>query len=225
MTQLLQRELEVLERQLLSLSAMSEEMIAKSCIALTKRDRSMAKEVIQMDIDLDHREVEIEEECLKILAIRQPLARDLRRTAAILKINSDLERIGDLAVNIAQTAERLINLQINQGTILQIPADLEQMATLARMMVSGALDAFIQLRFDLATEICAGDDAVDRLHDTVNQELILRISQTPQDAQGLIWLTQVAHHLERIADHATNIAEDAMYLVEGAITRHKRKQI
>jgi phosphate transport system protein len=223
MSQVLQRELEGLERQLLSLSAMAEEMIAKSYIALSRRDRRLASEVVQMDSVLDQREVEIEEECLKILAIRQPLARDLRRTAAILKINVDLERIGDLAVNIAQTTERLIDEFAISGDQQRVPSELEQMATIARSMVSGALDAFIQLRPDLASEVCDRDDAVDRLQEDVNQELMARAIQAPQEVQRMFLLMQVTHSLERIADHATNIAEDALFLVEGSIARHKRK--
>ncbi len=222
MARQLQHDLETIERELLSLSAMTEEMIAKACIALSHRDASMALEVVAMDQEVDLREVEIEEECLKILAIRQPLGKDLRRTTAILRINNDLERIGDLAVNIAQVAQRLMKLSVTGFASPPIPADLEQMASLARGMVSGALDAFIQLNVELATEVCKRDDAVDQLQDEINQQMLDRVMQSPSEASGAFQLMQITHNLERIADHATNIAEDALYLVDGRIARHRR---
>jgi phosphate transport system protein len=164
---------------------------------------------------VDEREVRIEEDCLKILALHQPVASDLRRAAAILKINNDLERIGDLAVNIAEVAQRLLT-----ASALTIPEKLQQMATIARAMVGAALDAFVQMDVVAAAGVCSRDDEVDRLKIEVEREL-LELAKDDIQLSSCFQLCLVAEQLERIADHATNIAEDAIYLVDGEIARHR----
>lgn len=215
-----QRDLERVERELVALAAMAEEMIAKACAALLRRDVATAREVIAMDLALDAREVQIEEECLKILAIHQPLATSLRRAMAVLRINVDLERIGDLAVNIAEGLERRGGLPA-----LHLPSELEEMATLAGRMVHDALDAFLARDVARAREICRRDDRVDAMAARIHEGLLARAREVPTELDGVLLVMRITHELERVADHATNIAEDALYLVEGRIARHARRRI
>lgn len=216
MSRHLQRDLEAIERELLALSSIAEDMIAKACFALMQRQVDVAEEVVAADGSLDEREVKIEEDCLKILALHQPVASDLRRTAAILKINNDLERIGDLAVNIAEVAIRLAPLPA-----LTIPDALTRMSTAAQAMVGASLDAFVQMDVVAAADVCRRDDEVDNLLTRLERELLVEGGAVVGQQAAAFQLCLVAHYLERIADHATNIAEDAIYLVGGEITRHR----
>ncbi len=216
MSKHLQRDLEGIERELLALSAIAEEMIAQACFSLIRRQVSLAEEVVRTDGIVDEREVKIEEDCLKILALHQPVASDLRRVAAVLKINNDLERIGDLAVNIAETAQRLM-----ASPPLTIPEKLQQMSTITQAMVGASLDAFVQMNVVAAADVCRRDDEVDSLRNEVERELLEIAQQQPECLHATFRLGMVAQYLERIADHATNIAEDAIYLVGGEIARHR----
>jgi phosphate transport system protein len=215
----LQRELEKLKRRILSLSALVEESVRKAVHALERRDERLAAKVIESDVDVDHAEVDLEEECLKILALHQPVAIDLRFIVAALKINNDLERIGDLAVNVAERAQYLA-----AHDRLDIPFDFVGMAEKAQAMVRQSLDALVNLDANAAREVCAMDDEVDDL----NREMYIRVQEGIRgDAgqmPGLIHLLSASRHLERIADHATNIAEDVIYMVEGEIVRHHAEQ-
>ncbi len=212
----LERDIEALEQLLLAMSAQVECMIGKAWRALSERDQQLATEVIDADASVDQQEVHIEEECLKILALHQPVAIDLRRTATILKVNNDLERIADLAVNIAERAVRLRN-----ATDFEIPASLRTMAESARVMLANALNALVRLAPDAALRVCEADDEVDRCNAEVVTDLYQGMLQDPSRIGPSIHCLAVARHLERIGDLATNIAEDVVYLVRGDIARHR----
>ncbi len=216
MSKHLQRDMENIHREILSLSAIVEEMIDKATLSLSSRRHELADEVIATDDLVDQREVRIEEECLKMLALHQPVAIDLRRVATVLKVNNDLERIADLAVNIAERSQ-----SIDEYPEFPVPETLAHMVALATQMVRSALDAFVNLDAQAARRIMRMDDDVDR-H---NRDIILELQSLMQERNELIppalHCFSVARHIERIADHASNIAEDVIYLVEGDIVRHK----
>jgi len=191
-------------------------MIDSAGRCLFEPNRELAREVIEADKQVDQREVAIEEECLKMLALHQPVAIDLRRIAAVLKINHDLERIGDLAVSIVQRADCL-----HQRPDFRMPAKLERMARLATSMVRGTLNAFVDSDVDAAREICLSDDQVDDINREIIDELITLMKQQPAMVEPAMHCFSATRHLERIADHATNIAEDVIYLVQGEIVRHR----
>jgi phosphate transport system protein len=215
MSKHLERDLETLEREILDQSSRVEEMIAKACQALLDRRGDIASEVAASEIEINVREVKIEEECLKILALHQPVAVDLRRTATILKINTELERIADLAVNIA---ERTISLV--EHPEFEIPARLERMFIRATDMVHEALDAFVDQNVDAAREVCRRDDEVDEYNRRVIDDLLETMRLRPDLVEAALHFFSVCRHVERIGDCATNIAEDVIYLVEGEIARH-----
>src|SRR5947209_13376409 len=211
----LQRDLEYLQRDLLALAASVEEAIHKAIRALRQREGDPAEEVIAGDSQIDQEENHIEEECLKILALHQPVAVDLRRIAAALKINTDLERMGDLAEDIAERALHLARLPV-----VPIPEKLQRMTDLAIAMVRQSLDAFVNLDARYARRVCRLDDEVDRYNNEIIQELMGMMQESPARVEAGLSLFSATRHLERIADHATNIAEDVVYLVEGTIIRH-----
>lgn len=216
MSKHLEREIENLKKRVLALSATVEDNVYKAVRALTERNSSLAEEVIASDDrDIDQTEIEIEEECLKVLALHQPVAGDLRFIVAILKINSDLERMGDLAVNIAERAAFLAS-----RARVEIPLDLALMAEKTKEMVRRSLDALVNRDSGLAREVLVDDDEVDAM----NREMYIRIQdairRNPEELESLIHLLSCSRHLERIADHATNVAEDVVYMVEGVIVRH-----
>lgn len=215
MSKHLERDLELLEREILDQSSRVEDMIAKACQALIERRGDMAAEVISSESDINVREVQIEEECLKILALHQPVAVDLRRTATVLKINSELERIADLAVNIA---ERTISLV--EYPQFELPHKLELMFRRASDMVHEALNAFVDLNVNSAREVCRRDDEVDEYNRRIIAELLDRMRSNPDLVEVGLHFFSVCRHVERIGDCATNIAEDVIYLVEGEIARH-----
>jgi phosphate transport system protein len=216
MSKHLQRDLENVQREILALSAMVEETIDKASRSLCERRADLAAEVLRGDDEIDRREVRIEEECLKMLALHQPVAVDLRRIAMVIKINSDLERIADLAHNIAERAEFLAT----QPTF-PIPAKLNRMVELATMMVRTAIDVFVNLNPRAARRVCALDEQVDQLNREIIEELYELMRSQPDMVAAAMHCFSAARHVERIADHATNIAEDVIYLVEGEIARHR----
>lgn len=215
MTIHLLRELETLKRLILELSAMVENALELAVDAVQKRDEATAHVVIERDREIDHREVIVEEECLKLLALYQPVAADLRYIVAMLKINNDLERVGDLAVNIAERA-----VFLSHENPIAAPFDFEEMSKLTRQMLLQARDAMIQRDVALARSVCALDDQVDAIHRAMYEAVKQAIREHPQDLDALIHLLSVSRNLERVADHATNIAEDVIYMVEGRIIRH-----
>jgi phosphate transport system protein len=214
----LHREIEKLKRKILALSAIVEESVRRSIRSVEERDSSLAERVIKTDLEIDQTEIDVEEECLKMLALHQPVAIDLRFIVAVLKINNDLERIGDMAVNIAERA-----MFLNTQTKFDIPFRLRGMAEKAQAMLHRALDALVNLNSSLALEVCAADDEVDDHYRAMFEQVVAEIQSNPQDAECLINLLSVSRYLERIADHATNIAEDVIYMIEGAIVRHGAK--
>jgi phosphate transport system protein len=213
----LQNDLERLKKAVLDIGTMVEESLSKAITALNKRDRVLAEAVIDGDHEIDRKEVLIEEDCLKILALHQPVAKDLRLVVAILKMNNDLERVGDLAVNIAQRAHSLASTDP-----LPIPKALNVMANKAKDMVKKSIDSLVESDSRLATEVCVADDEVDNLQRVLFAVLQDEIKKTPQRIEQYIQLLSVTRYLERVADQATNIAEDVIYMVEGDVVRHHR---
>jgi len=218
MSKLLEKEIEQLRRKIMALSVLVEEGVVRAIKALNERDEILAREVLSSDEEIDRIEVEIEEDCLKILALHQPVASDLRYIIAMLKINADLERIGDLAVNIAHRAKSVARIK---GTVPKL--DFDGMAKRVRVMLLDSLKAMIDLNPELARKVCSSDDEIDDLNRTLHRELVAMIQKHPDQAETLTYYMSVARNLERIGDHATNIAEDVIYLVEGDIVRHSLK--
>ncbi len=211
----LNRDLENLQRRVLSLASAVEQTVDRAMRALFDRDLELATALMESDTPIDMEENQIEEDCLKILALHQPVAVDLRRVASILKINNDLERMADLAVNIAERATELA-----RGPEVPVPPLFRQMTDLTNSMVRYSLDAFVKLDSALAKRICRMDDEVDRYNREIIDQVSAYMRQTPANVDLGLHLFSAARHLERIADHATNIAEDVVYLVEGKIIRH-----
>jgi phosphate transport system protein len=211
----LQREIEKLKKDLLSLCALVEDQVHKAVRSLLERDARLAESVEKGDDNVDRREVEVEEECLKILALYQPVAIDLRMIIAVMKINNDLERIGDLAVNISHKAKAF-----NADPAAEIPVDLEVMWQKAQGMLRDSVSSLIEMNVALAVDVCKRDEEVDRMkHDNRNAVEDL-IGEQPSLVRPLLRIMAVSRNLERIADCATNIAEDVIYIVEGKIVRH-----
>lgn len=211
----LARDMEKLKKDLLTMGAMVEEAIYEAVTALRDRRPEVARDVIEGDDRIDRWEVEVEEECLKILALHQPVAKDLRFIASVMKINSDLERMGDLAVNIAERAAFLASLPP-----IPVPHQLGPMAEAAMRMARESLDAFVNCDSETARRICKADDEVDGYNREVIHELQELMERHPETIPRATHLFSVSRQLERIADHATNIAEDVVYMVEGEIIRH-----
>lgn len=216
MTKHLQRELEILKKELLLLCAMVEESVFDAVKAVQEADTALAQKVIDGDRAIDLREIEIEEECLKVLALHQPVAGDLRFIVVALKINNDMERIGDLAANIADRALALARLKDPR-----IPLDLRGMAADAQKMLKQALDALVNLDAKLAAEVLQADSAVDRVHRAMHEYAYEQIRRSPEEGEKSMLILSVSRNLERIADLATNIAEDVIYMIEGEIVRHQ----
>jgi phosphate transport system protein len=216
MSKHLERDLDNLQRDILALAASVETAIHKAIRALIERKTTLAQEVIDGDHQIDMEENHVEEECLKMLALHQPVAIDLRRIVAALKINTDLERMGDIAEDIAERAIHLASLPQ-----VPIPARLQRMTDVTTSMVRQSLDAFVNLDARLARLVCRLDDEVDSLNDAIIKELIDTMQQSADMVAPALSLFSATRHLERIADHATNIAEDVVYLAEGEIIRHR----
>jgi len=216
MSKHLERDLDNLQRDLITLASSVEEAIQKATNALKGRQSDLAQEVIDGDNVIDQEENYIEEECLKLLALHQPVAVDLRRITAALKINNELERMADLAEDIAERALHLASLPP-----IGVPDKLQRMTDLAASMVRQSLDAFVNLDGHLARLVCRLDNEVDRYNDEIIKELIQSMQSSPTMVEPGLSLFSATRHVERIADHATNIAEDVVYLVEGEIIRHR----
>lgn len=211
----LQREVDHIKQRLLSLSALVEEQLRMALRAIVDSDQDLARAVCDRDNQVDQLEVEIEEECLKTLALYQPVAVDLRFLVAVLKINNDLERIGDLAVNLARKSGKLASM-----SSLDAPFDLTTMWERTQAMLRDSIDALVNLDARLADSVCIRDDEVDAMKHHIRRLGQEMIEQEPARAESLLTLMAVARNLERVADHATNIAEDVIYMVEGRIIRH-----
>ena len=219
MTKHFQNELDRLKKKLLTLSAIVEESVEKAVRSISNRDVQLAREVIENDRSIDLLEVEVEEECLKVLALHQPVAVDLRFVVAVLKINNDLERIGDLAVNIAERSSYL-----GQKEPIEMPFDFATMEKKTRLMLEKAIDSLIQMNLEVAREVGAADDEIDAINREMYDQVAKGIRNSPDQADRLIHCLSISRHLERIADYATNIAEDVIYMIEGQIVRHQPEE-
>jgi phosphate transport system protein len=207
------------KKELLTLCGMVEDNFWQAVKSIKNRDEKLAQKVIDSDVQTDQMEVNVEEDCLKILALHQPVAIDLRFIITSLMINNDLERIGDLAVNIAECSQLL-----SSQKPVDMPFDFEAMAEKTEAMVKKSLDALINIDCDLAGEVCQADDEIDAINRHMYDQVKDQIKQNPENIEALIHLLSVSRHLERIADHATNIAEDVIYMVKGEIVRHQTEK-
>jgi len=212
----LQTELFQLKREILQIAAMVESATDKALVALTDRQPDLAQEVIDNDYLINDTEVRIEEECLKIMALYQPVATDLRFVITVLKVNNDLERVGDLAVNIAERA-----LYLGQREQLPFVVDLPGMIADVKVMLTGSLDALTNRDTTLARRIIAMDDLVDDANYKIYKAIQQEMFKDPSIMKRALHLLSSSRHLERIADLATNICEDVVYMVEGEVIRHQ----
>lgn len=212
----LQRDLDEVTRSLLEVAAMVEDMIAKSLRALRERSVDLAHEVQRQDRVIDAREIEVEEECLKILALHSPVASDLRMVVTYLKVNNDLERAGDLARNLAERAESLAVAEP-----VEVPREIWTMAERIPKMLRAALDAVVNGETELARSVIAEDEVVDRSHEAMYGVVRTMIEEQPESAGTSIQFLSISRYLERMADLATNIAEDVVFLVDGEVVRHQ----
>ena len=215
MTIRFQRELDKIKKSILSLGTLVEDRVRIAVKAIENRDLEAAKKLIASDHEVDEMEVEIEEECLKIMALHQPVAIDLRFLVAVIKINNELESIGDQVVNIAQRVE-----VIADHKDYDIFFDYSKMADKAQDMLKKSLDALVNMDVDLAFKVILLDDEVDELKNIAYDKIKKAMSENPDIPGFLINLLLISRHLERLGDHATNIAEEVIYMVEGEIVRH-----
>jgi len=212
----LEKELERLKKLIYSLSTRVDENLELAVKSIQDGDIELAQKVIEGDKLIDELEVEVEEECLKALALYQPVAIDLRFIIAVMKMTNDLERIGDLAADMAKNG-----IAINQAAKPKIPLDLHQMTYLVKTSVRKSLDALINIDPYLAREVIADDGEINSMKAEMKAEIVAALQHEPEHAESLITLLAVTHRLERIGDHACNIAEDVIYMVEAEIVRHQ----
>ena len=212
----LEKELDRLKKLIYTLGARVDENLELSVKSFQEHDVELAKKVIEADHEIDELEVEVEEECLKALALYQPVAIDLRFIIAVMKMNSDLERIGDLASDIAKNG-----ITISQSTMPRIPLDLNQMSYLAKAIVRKSLDSLLNIDAYLAREVLKDDEEINAMKSDMKTEIMEALQKDPQHAEVLMTILAVTHRLERIGDHACNIAEDVIYMVEAEIIRHQ----
>ncbi|MCB1216998.1 phosphate signaling complex protein PhoU [bacterium] len=212
----LTRDMSSIERHILEIGGLVESSIQKAIAALAGQRPELAQEVLELDQTIDQLEVDIEEDCLKLLALHQPVATDLRFIVASIKVNSTLERMGDLACNIARSALRLSQMPTPAGR-----PQLTALAEQVRAMVGDSLKALVNLDAGLARAVIARDDVIDAANERIINELTDNLVANPQNSQQNIELMMSSRHLERIADQATNIAEDVVFMVEGEIIRHQ----
>jgi phosphate transport system protein len=215
----LQRAIDHLKKMILSVGAMVEDIVHLAVKSIEECDVELAEKVKKQDAEIDAMEVEVEEECLKILALHQPVAIDLRFIIATLKINNDLERIGDLAVNIANRV-----LSMGQKEV-QIPYDFPAMSDTTKQMLKWSLDALVNLDIDLARTVLYMDDEIDNINRNMYSQTMDCIRKDLKHLEQYILYLSISRYMERIADHITNIAEDVIYMVEGNIVRHRMESM
>jgi len=208
-------ELEHLKEMLLKMAALAEAAIRKSVDSLVERESELASQVIREDQQINTYDVKIDEECIRLLALKQPMGKDLRFITTAMKITTDLERIADNAVNIAERA-----LELNQEPLLKPYIDIPRMSRIAQGMVRDTIEAFVHDDVRLAMDVIMRDDQVDDLNELVWKELMLIMTRDPSTVSRAVKITYISKYLERIGDHATNIAETVVYMVEGKIIRH-----
>jgi len=209
-----------LKQRLLTMSARAEALLDMAVDALLTRDSGKAEAVLAGDREVDQLEVDVETMSVQLLALQQPLARDLRFIISAIKASSDLERVGDHAVNIAQSAQRLIESRM----VITPDAAIEEMARRARQMLSQAIDAFVRADGGLGRAVCLMDDEVDKLNDSLQRIVVTHILEDPKTISTALELLLVGRNLERVADLSTNIGEDAVYLAEGKQIKHRLEQ-
>jgi phosphate transport system protein len=212
-------ELDELQKQLLEMAGLVESAIHQSIDALVRRDEQVAKEVLWKEALINQKDLDIDEFATRLLALYQPMARDMRFLTAVIKMNGDLERMGDLAVNITQRA-----LSLMHDSPVKPLVDIPRMAYLAEAMVRNSLDALVKRDEALARNVLLSDDEVDRLRDAVYKELVAFMQEERTTIPRAVDLMFIAHNLERIADHATNIAEDVLFLMKGIDVRHHAEE-
>jgi phosphate transport system protein len=215
MERTLDQHLNRIRQNLLKMGGMVEQMIDHAMRSLVDRDNTLAQVVLDQDVEVDRLEMEIDEQVLTVMARNQPTAIDLRFLVAVMKINNDLERMGDSAVNIVQSV-----LHLNEEPPLKPYIDLPRMSELAQKMVRESLDAFVGKDADAARTVLATDDVIDALYRQIFRELLTFMIEDPKTVSRALHLLLTARNMERIADHATNIAEDVIYYVEGRDVRH-----
>ncbi|HUG54169.1 MAG TPA: phosphate signaling complex protein PhoU [Vicinamibacteria bacterium] len=214
-----EHELQALKNRLLNMGALVEERVHQSIQALMERSLESAEAIVRGDQEVNTLQIEIDDRCLKLLALQQPMASDLRLITAAMKINADLERIGDQAVNVAENAVKLMS-----APPLKPLLDLPRMAEMAERMTRDSLDAFVRRDSSLAREVLGRDDEVDGLKDTIFRVLLTYMMADPGTIERALALILISRNLERIADHATNIAEDVIFLVEARDVRHHHEE-
>lgn len=215
LTRHFQEELELLQRRLLTMGGLAEERVRDAVAALTDRDAALIHQVLEGDGPINELHIEIDDRCFKLLALHQPMAADLRAIVAAVKVNTDLERVGDLAVNIAEASKRS----------LQHPAagpldDIARMSAIAQRMLRDALDAFVRRDTGMARAVLAEDDTLDALKSDISRRLLTCMRTDSSTIETCLQLILVSRHLERIGDHATNIAEDVIFMVSAQDVRH-----
>ena len=210
-----QEELELLQERLLTMGGLAEEHVREAVRSLTNRDPGLVEHVLSGDEPINDLHIEIDDRCFKLLALHQPMAADLRAIVAAVKINTDLERVGDLAVNIAEAAKRYL-LHAPVKPLIDIP----RMADIAQGMLRDALDAFVRRDVAMAEAVIGEDDRLDALKTQIFRELLTYMLSDPQTIEPSLDLILVSRHLERIGDHATNIAEDVIFMVSARDVRH-----
>lgn len=215
MSEHLIREIDNVKKSIISLGTLVEESLRESVRAFVERDTELAQKVIDGDERIDKAEIEVEEDCLRILALYQPVAIDLRYIVSVLKINNDLERIGDLASNLAQRARSL-----STKLPIDVPRSIPRMTEVVQDMLKKSLDALVRADTELAREVLSADDEVDKLHSRLYPIVQEKIESEPAKIAEWIQLLGISRYLERAADHTTNIAEDVIYMVDGGIVRH-----
>jgi len=215
-----QLELEELKDKLLAMSGLVESAVSRSITAVVQKDRKLAEEVLQNESLVNQMEIEIDNQAINLLALHQPMAGDLRLITAAIKINTDLERMGDLAVNIARAALDLIGEPAARPLV-----DIPHMGRLVQSMVRTALDSFVAKHAELARRVLASDDEVDHMRTAFIYELVIFMQREPGKIPQILSLLSVIRNLERIADHATNIAEDVLFYVKGIEVRHNAEAL
>lgn len=214
-------ELKDLHKDILKMAVMVQEAIYKATEALKNGDKAQAQEVIANDDKIDQIELTIDEKCIDLIARHQPMAGDLRFLATSMKINADLERIADLAVDIAQRV-----LELVAKPLLKPLIDIPKLSTIAQKMIKDAIDSFVRKDVELAKRVALSDPEADKLRNAVQDELINDyMLKDPKSADRAVSLLLIARHLERICDHTTNIAEDVIYMVEGKVVRHHLEEL
>jgi phosphate transport system protein len=213
-----EEELKKLREDILTMGGLIEDQIQKAVKSLVDRDSALAETIIQRDHEVNRLDVDIDELCIRLLALRQPAARDLRFITTALKITTDLERIGDMAVNICERA-----LELNREPQLKPYIDIPRMAQISQNMIRESLDAFVREDTDLALKVCKDDQQVDDLNSQIFREIISFMIEDPHTVSRAMKISSISKYLERIADHATNIAEMVIFMVKGKSIRHLKE--